>query len=83
MCGIGSTTSKAEKRVFQLNGIKRILARNYGTTEEAHEFFKSIQGENEKTINEYYTKPGKFAQISKVRQVKDRMESCPNSSRGI
>jgi hypothetical protein len=37
------------------------LARNYGTTQEAHDFFLSIQGLKENVINKYYTRPGKFA----------------------
>jgi hypothetical protein len=75
ICGIGSPASKADKKLYQLNGIKRILARNYGTTEEALEFFQSIQGENEKTLNEFYTKPGKFAQA--VKFAKYRIEWNP------
>ena len=75
MCGIGSTNNKAEKKIHQLNGIKRILVRNYGTTEEAQEFFRTIQMENEKTINEYYSKPGRFA--SSVKYAKQQLEWNP------
>jgi hypothetical protein len=65
----------SEQKLYQLNGIKKILTRNYGTTEEALEFFQSIQGENEKIINEFYTKPGKFAQA--VKFAKSRIEWNP------
>jgi hypothetical protein len=75
MCGIGSTNSKAEKKIHQLNGIKRILIRNYGTTDEAQEFFKTIQVENEKTLNEYFSRAGKFAQS--VKYAKQRIEWNP------
>jgi hypothetical protein len=69
------SASKADKKVHQLNGIKKILASNYGTTEEAHEFFQSIQGENDKVINEFYSKPGKFAQA--VKFAKSNIEWNP------
>ena len=43
---IGAATNKEEKKIHQLNGIKRIIARNFGTTQEVQEFFVSIQNSN-------------------------------------
>ena len=58
--GIGAATTKDEKKIYQLNGIKRIIARNFGTGQEAHDFFVSIQSSKIGVINNFYTQPNKF-----------------------
>lgn len=58
--GIGAAANKEEKKIYQLNGIKRFIARNFGTTQEAHDFFVSIQNSKIGVINDFYTQPNKF-----------------------
>jgi hypothetical protein len=64
MCGIGSTDDVVQKRIFYLTGIRRILARNIGATQQTEDFYnRNIVPLPDSRLLEFYTKHGKFIEF--------------------
>jgi hypothetical protein len=59
--GIGSSSDdRTQLRTYQLTGIRRILARCFGTGEHERAFYESIVNAPDSKLHDFYNRPNKF-----------------------
>ena len=64
LCGIGSTEDAVQRRIYYLTGIRRIIARNLGATQQTEDFYNQyILPMPDTKLMEFYTKHGKFIEF--------------------
>jgi hypothetical protein len=61
---VETPANSTEMKSYLLNGIIRVLARNFGTTKAAKQFFEWANTLSESKLVEFYTRPGKFIEAA-------------------